>query len=58
MAATSNDDKPKQTTKQCPNCGDTHLGEIRSQFIKICANNKCPVTEIPWELSDDQKMIT
>ena len=47
----------KVSTKQCPGCGDTQLGEIRSQFIKICANHKCPVTEIPWELDDGQKPL-
>jgi hypothetical protein len=52
-----NEESPKQTTKKCPGCGNTRLGEIRSQFIKICANHECPVTEIPWELGADQRMI-
>ena len=47
----------KVSTKACHKCGDTQLGEIRSQFIKICANNKCPVTEIPWELDYGQKPL-
>jgi hypothetical protein len=53
-----NEELPKQTTKKCPGCGDTKLGEIRSQFIKICANNECSVTEIPWHLAPDQRMIS
>lgn len=24
------------TTKRCPKCGNTHLGLIRTQFLKFC----------------------
>ena len=52
-----NKEPEKVSTKVCPKCGDTQLGEIRSQFIKICANHECPVTEIPWELDEGQKPL-
>lgn len=45
----------RDSTKQCPHCGNTHLVEIRSQNIKLC--NQCPGQEIPWKLEPGQKPL-
>jgi len=45
--------EPK-TTKECPDCGNTHLVCIATQNIKICTD--CNI-EIPWTLDQDQKPL-
>lgn len=42
------------TTKYCPNCGNTHLLLIRTQNHKYCTD--CD-TKIPWYLDDDQEPL-
>jgi len=41
----------KQTTKECPNCGNTHLIQITTQNVKLCPDCR---TEIPWYLEEGQ----
>lgn len=35
----------KQTTKECPECGNTNLAKIATHDIKYCSDCN---TEIPW----------
>ncbi len=42
------------TTKECPHCGGTALGLIRTQFIKYCTD--C-WTFFPWPLDEDQETL-
>lgn len=42
------------TTKQCPNCGSTALGEMSTLFLKICGD--CGL-RIPWPLDKKQKPL-
>ena len=48
-------DRPmKQTTKQCPKCGNTCLILLRSLNMKYCTD--CD-TEIPWYLEEGQEPL-
>lgn len=51
----------KQTTKSCPECGNTHLGLLRSQNLKLCNNYKQhsdkKIKYIPWPLDEGQKPL-
>lgn len=42
------------STKACPRCGNTHLGLIRTQFLKFCPD--CD-TWLPWMLEPQQKPL-
>lgn len=42
------------TTKQCPQCGNTHLGLIRTQHLKFCPD--CS-TWLRWDLAPGQKPL-
>jgi predicted RNA-binding Zn-ribbon protein involved in translation (DUF1610 family) len=44
----------KQTTKVCPECGNTHLALLRTLDQKVCTD--CGKT-IPWFLEPGQKQI-
>ena len=44
------------TTKKCPNCGNTHLGILRSYNLKVCVDCT-PFTYIKWELDPGQKPL-
>ena len=46
--------KEKVSTKQCPNCGDTHLLTFTSRNKKACVS--CH-TEFDWYLDKDQKPL-
>lgn len=43
-----------QTTKACPQCGNTHLILLRSLNAKHCSD--CNL-EIPWNLDEGQKPL-
>lgn len=42
------------TTKRCPKCGNTHLGLIRTQFLKFCPD--CG-TWMEWNLDPGQRPL-
>lgn len=44
----------KQSTKQCPNCGNTHLILLSTYNTKVCAD--CNTT-IPWFLDEGQSPL-
>ena len=47
----------KDTTKECPTCGDTHLVCVSTQNIKICTNcfdDEGKPTVIPWFKEDGE----
>ena len=44
----------KETTKECPNCGNTHLILLTSLQLKLCTDCR---TEIPWYLDEGQKPL-
>lgn len=46
----------KQTTKKCPECGNTKLGLLPSFNLKVCINHKKFVW-IPWYLEEGQKPL-
>ena len=46
--------KEKQSTKQCPKCGNKRLAEVRTHNVKYCM--KCNV-KIPWYLEPGQKTL-
>lgn len=45
----------KETTKHCPDCGNTHLVQVRSQNIKLCSD--CGGRVIPWYLDEGQRAL-
>lgn len=48
-------DRPmKQTTKQCPKCGNIYLILLRSLNLKYCVDCN---TEIPWYLEEGQQPL-
>jgi len=44
----------KITTKECPNCGNTHLILLSTLNLKLCSDCQ---TEIPWYLDKGQKPL-
>ena len=44
----------KETTKKCPNCGNTHLILLYSFKLKLCTDCR---TEIKWYLDSGQKPL-
>lgn len=44
----------KETTKECPNCGNMHLVLLHSMNMKLCTDCR---TEIPWYLEEGQKPL-
>lgn len=42
------------STKQCPRCGNAHLGLIRTQFLKFCPD--CDLW-MAWNLDPGQKPL-
>ena len=47
----------KQTTKKCPECGNTYLILLRSSNEKICMNHKPKAVVIPWFLDEGQRSL-
>lgn len=43
---------PKQSTKQCPDCGNTHLILVSTQNLKLCSDCGSSMT---WYLEEGQK---
>lgn len=43
------------TTKRCPQCGNTHLVRLMSLDKKLCPH--CPGLEINWTLDPGQKPL-
>lgn len=46
----------KQTTKECPKCGNTQLCLLRSYNKKYCTARTCHIY-IDWYLDEKQKPI-
>lgn len=46
--------KSKQTTKECPLCGNTNLALFTSTNEKACNNHGDEILYIPWELDEGQ----
>lgn len=44
----------KQTTKVCPDCGNTYLVLLRTMNLKYCTDCNKP---IPWYLDPGQKKL-
>lgn len=47
---------PINTTKKCPQCGNTFLVEISRHGIKICGDHEEHIA-IPWALSKGQPYL-
>lgn len=46
----------KQTTKICPECGNTNLVELREYDEKVCIDHN-PYVRIPWYLEEGQQPL-